>query len=82
MSPFCICPQVFDDGQRVFLVQDSLRGGQLLDRVLTQADFTEREASDIICTLAKTVEFLHSVGVRQQDRRAEVSQRDRNQGSN
>uniref|UniRef100_A0A3P8VZX2 Ribosomal protein S6 kinase n=1 Tax=Cynoglossus semilaevis TaxID=244447 RepID=A0A3P8VZX2_CYNSE len=58
---------VFDDGQRVFLVQDSLRGGQLLDRVLTQADFTEREASDIICTLAKTVEFLHSVGVVHRD---------------
>ena len=55
--------QVFDNGQTVYLVQDLLRGNELLDRVLTVPNFTEREASDIICTLTKTVEYLHSQGV-------------------
>ncbi|XP_034437625.1 ribosomal protein S6 kinase alpha-2-like [Hippoglossus hippoglossus] len=58
---------VFDDGQSVFLVQDLLRGKELLDRVLTVPSFTERDASDIVCTLAKTVEYLHSLGVVHRD---------------
>uniref|UniRef100_A0A665V6U2 non-specific serine/threonine protein kinase n=1 Tax=Echeneis naucrates TaxID=173247 RepID=A0A665V6U2_ECHNA len=59
--------KVFDDGQCVYLVQDLLRGGELLDRALTVPNFTERDASDIICTLAKTVEYLHSLGVVHRD---------------
>lgn len=55
---------MFDDGQCVYLVQDLLRGEELLDRLLRMPDFTERDASDIICTLTKTVEYLHSQGVR------------------
>lgn len=58
---------VFDDGQCVYLVQDLLRGEELLDRVLTLPDFTEKDASDIICTLTKTVEYLHSQGVVHRD---------------
>lgn len=62
--------QVFDDGQSVYLVQDLLRGDELLDRALTVPNFTERDASDIICTLAKTVEYLHSQGVRRRHAKA------------
>nr|XP_043886898.1 ribosomal protein S6 kinase alpha-2 isoform X2 [Solea senegalensis] len=58
---------VFDDGQSVFLVQDLVRGSELLDRALTVPRFTERDASDVICTLAKTVEYLHSMGVVHRD---------------
>lgn len=63
---------MFDDGHTVYLVQDLLRGEQLLDRVLTLPNFTEKDASDIICTLAKTVEYLHSQGVRISDRLLKV----------
>uniref|UniRef100_A0A8C6LMS7 Ribosomal protein S6 kinase n=1 Tax=Nothobranchius furzeri TaxID=105023 RepID=A0A8C6LMS7_NOTFU len=59
--------EVFDDGQYVYLVLDVLRGNELLDRVLTLPDFTERDASDIVCTLTKTVEYLHSQGVVHRD---------------
>ncbi|KAM8895112.1 ribosomal protein S6 kinase alpha-2-like isoform 2-T2 [Spinachia spinachia] len=58
---------VYDDGQSVYLVQDLLRGDELLDRALTVPNFTERDASDIICTLTKTVEYLHSQGVVHRD---------------
>lgn len=58
---------MFDDGQCVYLVQDLLRGEELLDRLLRMPNFTERDASDIICTLTKTVEYLHSQGVRRSD---------------
>ncbi|XP_056269580.1 ribosomal protein S6 kinase alpha-2-like isoform X2 [Pseudoliparis swirei] len=58
---------VYDDGQSVYMVQDLLRGDELLDRALTVPNFTERDASDILCTLAKTVEYLHSQGVVHRD---------------
>lgn len=51
----------------MYLVQDLMRGEELLDRVLTVPNFTERDASDIICTLTKTVEYLHSQGVRKRN---------------
>uniref|UniRef100_A0A8C6JML8 Ribosomal protein S6 kinase n=1 Tax=Melopsittacus undulatus TaxID=13146 RepID=A0A8C6JML8_MELUD len=58
---------VYDDGKRVFLVTELMRGGELLDRLLRQMFFSEREASSILHTLCKTVEYLHSQGVVHRD---------------
>ena len=56
---------MYDAGNTVHLVQDLIRGEELLDKVLTMPNFRERDASHVLCTLAKTVEYLHSQGVRQ-----------------
>uniref|UniRef100_A0A8C5FXR7 Ribosomal protein S6 kinase n=1 Tax=Gadus morhua TaxID=8049 RepID=A0A8C5FXR7_GADMO len=58
---------VYDAGNTVHLVQDLIRGDELLDKVLTMPNFRERDASHILCTLAKTVEYLHSQGVVHRD---------------
>lgn len=60
----CCCLQVYDDGKFVYLVMELMRGGELLDRILRHNGFSEREASAVLCTLTKTVEYLHSQGVR------------------
>jgi len=44
-------------------VTDLLKGGELLDRILKQKQFSEREASTVLQILAKTVHYLHSKGV-------------------
>jgi len=60
----CCCNvQIYDSDDRVFLVTDLLRGGELLDKILRQKFFSEREASAVLETLAKTVHHLHSKGV-------------------
>uniref|UniRef100_A0A8C5AMD9 non-specific serine/threonine protein kinase n=1 Tax=Gadus morhua TaxID=8049 RepID=A0A8C5AMD9_GADMO len=59
--------KVYDAGNTVHLVQDLIRGDELLDKVLTMPNFRERDASHILCTLAKTVEYLHSQGVVHRD---------------
>lgn len=55
--------QVYDDGKFVYLVMELMRGGELLDRILRQRYFSEREASDVLRTITKTMDYLHSQGV-------------------
>lgn len=47
----------------MYLVMELMRGGELLDRILRQRCFSEREASDVLCTITKTMDYLHSQGV-------------------
>ncbi|XP_027959042.1 ribosomal protein S6 kinase alpha-2 isoform X5 [Eumetopias jubatus] len=58
---------VYDDGKFVYLVMELMRGGELLDRILRQRYFSEREASDVLCTITKTMDYLHSQGVVHRD---------------
>ncbi|XP_070273456.1 ribosomal protein S6 kinase alpha-2 isoform X1 [Myotis yumanensis] len=58
---------VYDEGQFVYLVTELMRGGELLDRILRQRCFSEREASAVLCTIARTMDYLHSQGVVHRD---------------
>lgn len=63
-NKLCAVFQVYDNGKQVYLVTELMRGGELLDRILKQKFFSEREASAVLHTITKTVEYLHSQGVR------------------
>lgn len=54
---------MYDDGKYVYLVTELMRGGELLDKILRQKFFSEREASSVLHMICKTVEYLHSQGV-------------------
>jgi len=56
--------QVYDEGRYVYLVTELMKGGELLDRILRQKFFSEREASAMLYTITKTVDYLHCQGVR------------------
>ncbi|XP_036448472.1 ribosomal protein S6 kinase alpha-1 isoform X2 [Colossoma macropomum] len=58
---------VYDNGKKVYLVTELMRGGELLDRILKQKFFSEREASAVLHTITKTVEYLHCQGVVHRD---------------
>uniref|UniRef100_A0A8C3ASD3 non-specific serine/threonine protein kinase n=1 Tax=Cyclopterus lumpus TaxID=8103 RepID=A0A8C3ASD3_CYCLU len=58
---------VYDNGKQVFMVTELMRGGELLDRILKQKFFSEREASAVLHTITKTAEYLHSQGVVHRD---------------
>uniref|UniRef100_A0AAY4F189 non-specific serine/threonine protein kinase n=1 Tax=Denticeps clupeoides TaxID=299321 RepID=A0AAY4F189_9TELE len=59
--------KVYDDGRSVYLVTELLKGGELLDKILRQKFFSEREASAVLYTITKTVEYLHVQGVVHRD---------------
>lgn len=58
---------VYDDGRYVYLVTELMKGGKLLDRIFKQKCFTEREASDVLFVLTKTLDYLHCQGVVHRD---------------
>lgn len=58
---------VFDDGQKVYMVMELMKGGELLDRVIKQKCLSEREACEIMLVVANTVAYLHKQGVVHRD---------------
>uniref|UniRef100_A0A8C6KMQ6 non-specific serine/threonine protein kinase n=1 Tax=Nothobranchius furzeri TaxID=105023 RepID=A0A8C6KMQ6_NOTFU len=59
--------KVYDEGRYVYLVTELMKGGELLDRILRQKFFSEREASAVLFTITKTVDYLHCQGVVHRD---------------
>lgn len=59
--------QVIDDTDHTYLIMEYLKGGELLDMILSQKYFTEREASSVIEIIALTVKHLHDNGVVHRD---------------
>ena len=45
------------------MITELMKGGELLDKILRQKFFSEREASAVLQIVAKTVEYLHQNGV-------------------
>ncbi|KAL1435947.1 hypothetical protein MTO96_010711 [Rhipicephalus appendiculatus] len=58
---------VYQDAASVYIIMELLKGGELLDRILNQKHFSEREASAVLEVIAKTMKFLHDNGVVHRD---------------
>ncbi|CAB1324788.1 unnamed protein product, partial [Coregonus sp. 'balchen'] len=58
---------VYDEGRYVYVVTELMKGGELLDKILRQKFFSEREASSVLYTITKTVHHLHCQGVVHRD---------------
>lgn len=59
--------QVIEDANHTYLIMEYLKGGELLDMILSQKYFTEREASSVLEVIAITVKHLHDNGVVHRD---------------
>ncbi|XP_061569820.1 ribosomal protein S6 kinase alpha-3 isoform X3 [Cololabis saira] len=59
--------EVYEDGRSLFLVTELMKGGELLDKILRQKFFSEREASAVLFTITRTLEYLHVQGVVHRD---------------
>lgn len=59
--------QVIEDAKHTYLIMEYLSGGELLDHLLNQKYFTEREASAVLEIIAITVKYLHDNGVVHRD---------------
>lgn len=53
----------FQDKDHVYLVFELMKGGELLDRILMQKFFSEKEAKAIMERITNAVQYLHHNGV-------------------
>nr|CAH0101126.1 unnamed protein product [Daphnia galeata] len=58
---------IYEDERYVYLVMELMRGGELLDRILRQKNFSEREASITMFVVTSAVQHLHKNGVVHRD---------------
>ena len=58
---------MFEEEQKVYLVFELMRGGELLDKILRQKFFSEREARAVMEKVTNVVKYLHQNGVVHRD---------------
>ena len=56
--------ETFDEGTDFYIVTELVEGGELFDRIVSKAHYTEKEARDLIKSLLETLNYMHTVGGR------------------
>ncbi|TNN14412.1 Ribosomal protein S6 kinase alpha-2 isoform 3 [Schistosoma japonicum] len=51
---------VYENENLVYLVQEYLKGGELLDKIFREKFLSEREASNVMYVIANTLNYLHT----------------------
>ena len=63
--------ETFDEGTDFYIVTELVEGGELFDRIVSKAHYTEKEARDLIKSLLETLNYMHTVGVVHRDLKPE-----------
>ena len=63
----CRLIEVFETGDKLYLVLEMLRGGDLLARVSEDPDFTQKDTADVIRTVAGVLRYIHAKGIIHRD---------------
>eukprot|EP00752_Nemacystus_decipiens_P012818 g11352.t1 len=59
--------EVFSEPTKVSIVLEELNGGELFDRIVARGRYTEKDASQLICTLATALSQCHEKGILHRD---------------
>lgn len=63
--------ETFDEGTDFYIVTELVEGGELFDRIVSKAHYTEKEARDLIKSLLETLNYMHTTGVVHRDLKPE-----------
>ena len=63
--------EVHEDQDKVYLVMELERGGELFDRIIEKGSYTEKDAAEVVKQILSAVGYMHSKGVVHRDLKAE-----------
>eukprot|EP01118_Nematostelium_gracile_P008933 TRINITY_DN2988_c0_g1_i1.p1 TRINITY_DN2988_c0_g1~~TRINITY_DN2988_c0_g1_i1.p1 ORF type:complete len:364 (-),score=95.19 TRINITY_DN2988_c0_g1_i1:28-993(-) len=63
--------EVYDTNERVFLVMEIIRGGELFDKIVELHSYTEKDASILVTQILAAVDHLHENGITHRDLKPE-----------
>lgn len=63
--------ETFDEGTDFYIVTELVEGGELFDRIVSKAHYTEKEARDLIKLVLETMLYMHNAGVVHRDLKPE-----------
>eukprot|EP00164_Ancoracysta_twista_P005762 GFYU01007919.1.p1 GENE.GFYU01007919.1~~GFYU01007919.1.p1 ORF type:complete len:466 (+),score=147.70 GFYU01007919.1:273-1670(+) len=63
--------KIYETDNKIFLVMELLKGGELFDRVVNQGSFSEKDARAIVLKIVKAIQYLHTLGVVHRDLKPE-----------
>ncbi|XP_039249814.1 calcium/calmodulin-dependent protein kinase type 1-like [Styela clava] len=63
--------EIFSNPTQVCLVMQLVTGGELFDRILEKGQYTEKDASDVVCQILDAVSYLHDAGIVHRDLKPE-----------
>eukprot|EP01039_Chlorochromonas_danica_P003257 gene3257-3568_t len=63
--------ETFDEGSDFYIVTELVEGGELFDRIVSKAHYTEKEARDLIKIMLETMDYMHKAGVVHRDLKPE-----------
>lgn len=70
--PNCVrLVEIFETNKKLYLVMEMLSGGELFDRIVSKGSYSEKEASQVIKSVAKALQYLHSIGIVHRDLKPE-----------
>ena len=55
--------EIFDCSKTFYMVMEEMQGGELFDRIVDKEKYTEAEASKVVLTLAKALNYCHKQGI-------------------
>lgn len=63
--------ETFDEGTDFYIVTELVEGGELFDRIVSKAHYTEKEARDLIKLVLETLFYMHGAGIVHRDLKPE-----------
>lgn len=67
----CRLFETFDEGSDFYIVTELVEGGELFDRIVSKAHYTEKEARDLIKIMLETMDYMHKAGIVHRDLKPE-----------
>jgi len=70
--PNCVAlEEIFETNKKLYLVMEVLTGGELFDRIVAKGSYSEAEASKLVASIARALQYLHGIGIVHRDLKPE-----------